>query len=220
MHEVTTNCWNSIGVHGDSSCKELKQTIHCRNCQVYSKAASKLLDGEPPSDYIAHWTEQARRAKDVTERATVSVLIFRIGTEWFALQATSLTEIASTRRIHSIPHRRNGVVLGLVNIRGELVVCVSLRGILNVESAAQDAGKRGEAGGRMLVIQREGASAVCPVDEVHGIERFVARELGSLPATVAGATARYTCATLEWSDRTVGVLDERMLFQAVTRSVA
>ncbi|MEO8315407.1 MAG: chemotaxis protein CheW [Pseudomonadota bacterium] len=218
MEEMVNNCWNSIGVHGDSSCKELKQTIHCRNCSVYSRAASKLLDAEPPADYIAHWTEQASRKRDVTERATVSVLIFRVGKEWFALQSTSLTEIAGLRRIHSIPNRRNGIVLGLVNIRGELVVCVSLRGILNIEAAATESS--GDLSRRMLVIQRDGASTVCPVDEVHGIERFTTSELGNLPSTVSGAAARYTCARLEWSGRSVGVLDERMLFQAVTRNVA
>lgn len=218
MEEAVNNCWNSIGVHGDSSCKELKQTIHCRNCGVYSKAASKLLDAEPPADYIAHWTEQASRKRDVAERATVSVMIFRIGKEWFALQSTSLTEITSLRRIHSIPNRRNGVVLGLVNIRGELVVCVSLRGILNIDAAENDDSR--DVTSRMLVIQRDGASTVCPVDEVHGIERFTTRELGTLPATVAGAHARYTCARLSWSGKSVGVLDERMLFQAVTRNVA
>jgi chemotaxis-related protein WspD len=218
MHEVVTNCWNSIGVHGDSSCKELKQAIHCRNCQVYSSAASKLLDAEPPADYIAHWTAHASRKRDVAERATVSVLIFRIGKEWFALQSASLTEIAGVRRIHSIPNRRNGMVLGLVNIRGELVVCVSLRGILNIE--AVDADKRRGSSERWLVMQRDGASTVCPVDEVHGVERFKTQDLGALPATVSGAAARYTCATLNWSGRTVGVLDERALFQTVARNVA
>ena len=98
MQEIVTNCWNSIGVHGDSSCQELKQAIHCRNCRVYSKAASNLLDAEPPADYVAHWTEQASRKRDVAERATVSVLIFRMGNEWFALQSTSLTEIAGLDR--------------------------------------------------------------------------------------------------------------------------
>jgi chemotaxis-related protein WspD len=218
MNEAVANCWNSIGVHGDSSCAELRQVIHCRNCKVYSSAASNLLDAEPSSDYIAHWTRQASRKRDVAERATVSVLIFRIGNEWFALQSTSLTEIAGMRRIHSIPNRRNGIVLGLANIRGELVVCVSLRGILNIEDAEQtDANDQRR---RLLVIHRDGASTVCPVDEVHGIERFTTRDLGALPATVSGASARYTCATLSWSERTVGVLDERMLFQAVARNVA
>jgi chemotaxis-related protein WspD len=217
MSEVAS-CWNTVGVRGDASCAELKQVIHCRNCRIYSGAASKLLDAEPPADYIAHWTRQASRKRDVAERATVSVLIFRIASEWFALQSTSLTEIAASRRIHSIPNRRNGIVLGLANIRGELVVCVSLRGILNIEG--EDPRLRSEPGGRLLVIQRDGASTVCPVDEVHGIERFTTRDLGALPATVAGAAARYTCATLQWSGRTVGVLDERALFHAVNRNVA
>jgi chemotaxis-related protein WspD len=221
MREVITDCWNKIGVRGDSSCKELEQAIHCRNCRVYSNAAANLLDGEPPADYIAHWTEQARRAKGLTDRADVSVLIFRIGSEWLAVHTTALTEIASLRPIHSIPHRRNGVVLGLANIRGELVVCVSLREILNVDSAEADAGKpRGAAAGRLLVMQRDGTRAVCPVDEVHGVERFFARDLGTVPATVAGAAAKYTRATLTWAKNTVGLLDDQMLFRAVNRSVA
>jgi chemotaxis-related protein WspD len=218
MSGMLVNCWSSIGVQGDASCSELKQAIHCRNCPVYSRAASRLLDAEPPADYVAHWTRQASRKRSVTERATVSVLIFRLASEWFALQSTSLTEIASQRRIHSIPNRRNGVVLGLANIRGELVVCVSLRGILHIEDADRD--RRSDKDRRLLVIQRDGASTVCPVDEVHGIERFTTNDLGAPPATVSGAANRYTCATLCWSDRTVGVLDERMLFQAVARLVA
>jgi chemotaxis-related protein WspD len=221
MREVITDCWNKIGVHGDSSCKELEQAIHCRNCPIYSKAAANLLDGDPPADYIAHWTEQARRTKGLAERATVSVLIFRIGTEWLAVQTTALTEIASLRAIHSIPHRRNGVVLGLTNIRGELLVCVSLRAILNVDSATDaDAGKPRSVAGRLLVMQRDGARAVCPVDEVHGIERFFPRDLGTVPATVAGASAKYTRATFTWAKHTVGLLDEQTLFRAVNRSVA
>jgi chemotaxis signal transduction protein len=148
------------------------------------------------------------------------VLIFRIGAEWFALPASLFTEIASKRPIHSLPNRRNRNVLGLTNIRGELVVCVSLRGILNVDDPVADGGGNRNAGPRLLVLQRDGASVACPVDEVHGMERFADRDLGNVPATVAGGTIRYTRATLRWSDRTVGLLDDEVLFQAVSRSVA
>jgi chemotaxis-related protein WspD len=221
MSAVTTDCWNSIGVHGDSSCKELERYVHCRNCPVYANAAANLLDGEPPADYIAHWTEQVRQSKGSADRASLSVLIFRLGSEWLALPTTALTEIAGLRPIHSIPHRRNGVVLGLANIRGELLACLSLRDVLSVEPAADvDAKKASEAVGRLLVIQRDGMRAACPVDEVHGIERFYARDLGPVPATLAGAAAKYTHALLTWQAHTVGVLDEQMLFQAVKRSVA
>src|SRR2546422_1979826 len=38
----------------------------------------------------------------------------------------SIAEVAERRVIHSLPHRRTGIVLGVVNVRGELLVCVSL----------------------------------------------------------------------------------------------
>ena len=85
MSALINDCWNTIGVRGDTSCKELVQHVHCRNCPVYSKAAAHLLDREPPSDYIAHWTEQARQAKGTAEQAAISVLIFRIRAERLAL---------------------------------------------------------------------------------------------------------------------------------------
>jgi chemotaxis-related protein WspD len=223
MATVVNDCWNQIGVRGDASCKELEHAVHCRNCRVYSNAAAGLLSHEAPADYIAHWTAQARERKGVAERASLSALIFRIGREWLAVRTGTLVEIASLRPIHSLPHRRNGVVLGLANVRGELVVCVSLRAILRVDAAdAADAesSHTRAATSRLLVMQRDGARAVCPVDEVHGIERFYERDLGGVPATVAGAAERYTRATLTWSDRTVGLLDEQTLFRAINRSVA
>jgi chemotaxis-related protein WspD len=220
MEQVTIDCWTRIGVRGDASCDKLKQVIHCRNCSVYSSAATNLLEGEPPADYIAHWTEQTRRSKDAAAGPSVSVLIFRIGKEWFALPPSMFTEIASQRPVHSLPNRRNTIVQGLANIRGELIVCVSLRGILNVGDQAAGALGERASGARLLVIQRDGVCVACPVDEVHGIERFADRDLGNVPATVAGSAARYTRATLSWSDRTVGLLDGEILFRTVTRSVA
>jgi chemotaxis-related protein WspD len=213
------DCWNTIGVRGDSSCQELVQHVHCRNCPVYSNAAAHLLDREPPSDYIAHWTEQARQAKGAAEQAAISVLIFRIRSERLALPTRALTEIASLRPIHSIPHRRSGAVVGLANIRGELLVCVSLHELLRVQ-ASSDAEKPERAAARLLVIQREGMRAVCPVDEVHGIERILEKDLGPVPATVSGADATYTRALMTWRTHTVGLLDEQALFQGVNRSVA
>jgi chemotaxis-related protein WspD len=213
------DCWNTIGVRGDTSCKELVQHVHCRNCPVYSKAAAHLLDREPPSDYIAHWTEQARQAKGTAEQAAISVLIFRIRSERLALPTRALTEIASVRPIHSIPHRRGGALVGLANIRGELLVCVSLQELLGVQTTPGSENS-GNAAARLLVIQRDGMRAVCAVDEVHGVERILERDLGPVPATVKGADATYTRALVTWRTHSVGLLDEQALFQGVNRSVA
>jgi chemotaxis-related protein WspD len=221
MSAALNDCWNKIGVYGDSSCKELAPNVHCRNCAVYSGAAADLLNGELPADYVARWTEQVSRTKGLAERPDGSALIFRVGPEWLALPAAALMEIASLRPIHSIPHRRNGVVLGVANVRGELLVCLSLRDMLGIQLVADaSAGRASAAIGRLLVIVRDGARAACPVDEVHGIEHFYANELGAVPATVAGAASKYTRAVLTWQGRTVGLLDEQVLFHVVNRSVA
>jgi chemotaxis-related protein WspD len=221
MSTALNDCWNKIGVYGDSSCKELAASVHCRNCAVYSGAAANLLNGELPVDYAARWTEQISRPKALAERPDGSALIFRLGPEWLALPATALMEIASLRPIHSIPHRRNGVVLGVANVRGELLVCLSLRDMLGIQAAADaSVGRAGAATGRLLVIVRDGMRAACPVDEVHGIEPFYANDLGTVPATVARAASKYTRATLTWQGHTVGLLDEQVLFHVVNRSVA
>ncbi|NOP35791.1 hypothetical protein, partial [Klebsiella pneumoniae] len=38
------DCWNRIGVHGNKQCPLLERHVHCRNCEVYAAAATRLLD--------------------------------------------------------------------------------------------------------------------------------------------------------------------------------
>jgi chemotaxis-related protein WspD len=213
-------CWGKIGVRGDSSCPELKQYVGCRNCPVYSAAAVDVLDAELPADYQTHWTQQVARAKTLATLDTHSVVVFRIGVEWFALATTVLKEIVSQRAIRSIPHRRDGVLLGLANIRGELLVCFSLRKVLGLEPAAELKQQKHRASERLLVIQNGGNRAVCPVDEVCGIARFHPRDLTSVPATIAKATVSYTRSMLCWQDKSVGLLDDQLLFHIVDRNLA
>jgi chemotaxis-related protein WspD len=216
------DCWNKIGVYGDASCPELPQHIHCRNCPVYSAAAVELLNSELPIDHLDRWTRHVAQKRRVTELDTHSVVVYRLGAQWLALPTTAFMEIASLRTIHSLPHRRNGVILGLANIRGELLVCVSLRQVLGVEEIAVERTRDEHRAveGRLLVIRQEGHSAVCPVDEVYGIERFHPRELRPVPTTVAKATATYTKSVLPWHQKSVGVLDEQLLFHTFNRSLA
>ncbi len=216
-----SGCWNRIGVRGDSSCIELTQHVHCRNCPVYSAAARDLLDGELPAGYLSHWTGEVAREQQLAELDTHSVVVFRIGAEWLALPAALLQEIVSLRTIHSLPHRRSGVVLGVANIRGELLVCFSLQELLGLEQVANSVpGKQRMVAARLLVIQHEGNHVACPVDEVLGLARFRPDELAPVPATIARSTATYTRSILHWQQRSVGLLDEQLLLHTVNRSLA
>ena len=214
------DCWNKIGVRGDSSCPELEKYIHCRNCPVYSAAAVELLDGNPPADYLAFWTRHVAQEKKLEDIDSHSVVIFRIGAEWLALPTSVFKEVAELRTIHTLPHRRSAMVLGVANVRGELLICVSLSKLLSLEeAAAPKRAKHSMVHPRLLVISNEGQRLVFPVDEVHGIHRHRPAELEPVPATVSKAAATYTKAVLSWRDRTVGCLDDQLLFYTLYRSL-
>jgi chemotaxis-related protein WspD len=233
---VIDDCWNRIGVRGDHSCPELQEHAHCRNCPVQRAVAVELLAHSVPDDYAAVWTELVSRPVQQTDRNTASSVIFRVGTEWLALPAAAIQEVANLRPVHRVPHRTSGVLQGVVNVRGELTICVSLARVLGLEhqaapapSAAAAAAAATASGGksaaavahpRLLVIRRKELRAACPVDDVHGVHRYAPASLSSVPSTLAKAGTRYSRALLAWRDQTVGVLDEELLFAALRRGMA
>jgi Chemotaxis signal transduction protein len=131
------DCWNQIGVDGDRSCVQLKTVIHCRNCPIYSAVGRSLLEREAPSEYLQEWTEiLAKTQPDSTQNSvvgtvirsseTLSIMVFRLGEEWLALPVRLLQEVTQPCIIHTLPHRSDDLFLGLVNIRGEILLCISL----------------------------------------------------------------------------------------------
>jgi chemotaxis-related protein WspD len=218
------DCWNRIGIRGDASCPELERQVHCRNCPVFAAAARELLDAEIPLEYQRDWTNHFEQPRPTRHLNTRSALIFRIGPEWLALPTALLEEVVSRRPLHSVPHRRAGAVQGLVNVRGEILICVALDRTLGLEPSRNEgrplrAGQRSVAEPRLLVVRHESHRLVFPVDEVYGPHRFHPDELREVPATVAKAAATYTRAILPWRERSVGLLDEQLLFYTLTRGL-
>jgi chemotaxis signal transduction protein len=201
-------CWKRIGIHGDKTCPELPQYVHCRDCPTFSLAAAALLDRELPGELLPLPPVTLPAAAE-TECAT----IFRVGTEWFALPTRAVDEIVSARRVHSLPHKRNPALLGLVNIRGELVICAAIAPLL--------LGIRGEAAqGRMIVVCHPGGRLACPVDEVQHTHHYASDKLEPAPATVSRSASSLTRGLFLWQGRMVACLDEQALFDALGRSFA
>jgi len=210
----SVSCWKQIGIWGDRSCPELVPHVHCRNCPVYADGAVRLLDVEVSPEYLATHAEQFARAKAVSRAGAESAVAFRLAGEWLALRTAVFSEIASRRPVHSLPHRRDRVIAGVTNIRGELIVCVSLTAALGIAEAAAP------AAARLAVLNREGSRFVFPADEIAGLVRFDAAELTPVPATLAHAQASYTRGMLAWQGRALAVLDDGRLFQALQQLLA
>jgi chemotaxis-related protein WspD len=215
------DCWNRIGVRGDGSCPELLRHVHCRNCPTYSAAAANLLDRAPPVGGAAAWRSEATSPEQLPRKGAESILIFRVGGEWLGLHSAFIKEIAEERKIHSLPQQRNAAVLGIVNIRGALVLCMSLARLLNVDKATGEEPTQNRNLFKPMLVMNHGENAtVFPVDEVDGVHRFSRSELTSVPSTVDHTAAIYTKGILPWRDRTIGVLDGESLFYALNRSIA
>jgi chemotaxis-related protein WspD len=220
-HPATENhdaCWQNIGVYGDGSCRELQKFVHCRNCPVYSHAALRLLERPLPEHYRADWTTHFAKEQRLSPPVKTSAVLFRINAEWLALPTHAFQEVAERRRTHSLPHQRHGVVAGLVNVRGELLICVSLGRLLGLEKPSVRQTIR-TTYDRLLVANWEGSRLVFPVDEVHGTYRFEAGEVHEPPATVAKSRPSYTQGILLWQQKSVGLLDPSLLYSALNRSL-
>ncbi|MBV7547629.1 chemotaxis protein CheW [Pseudomonas sp. PDM26] len=212
--QAIDDCWNRIGIHGDKSCSLLVEHIHCRNCAVYSAAATRLLDR-----YALQQEDRGPVSVTVeSEVKTRSLLMFRLGEEWLGLTTRSLVEVAPLQAIHSLPHQRSRALLGVANVRGALVACLSLVELLGLDGTSNVApGVRVMP--RMLIIAAHGGPVVVSVDEVDGIHAIDERILDTASRSGAQASAKYTRGVLQFKGRSLRWLDEEQLLSAVTRSL-
>ena len=212
-------CWTRIGVYGDATCPELARYVHCRNCQVYSDAGVKLLDRPLPEGYRRERSEHFAMQKDRPTSRPVPALVFRVHKEWLALPADSIQEVAEHRAIHTLPHRRQGIVAGLVNVRGELLVCISLGRLLGMDKSERHPRPRRHFD-RLLVVRWNSHRLVFPVEEVYGVYKFAARDLSEPPVTIGKSNLSYTRGVFDWKDHGVGFLDAELLFSTLNRSLS
>lgn len=215
MNATGQHCWKEIGTSGDRSCAELPAHVHCRNCPTFARGAARLLDVEVSADYLAEQARRFAQRKEIARPGARSVVVFRLGTEWLALPTAVFSEVAPLRPVHSLPHRRDGVVTGVANVRGELIVCVSLAATLQLGAETG----RGD-GARLAVLNRGGDRFVFVADEIAGLHRFDDGDLSPVPATLAHARTTVTRGMLAWRATSVAVLDDELLFRALNHRLA
>jgi chemotaxis-related protein WspD len=172
-----------------------------------------------PADYRRERAEHYAQEKKTAPPARLSVVIFRLASEWLALPTTAFQEVAERRAMHSLPHRRRSLALGLVNVRGELLVCASVARLVGLEPGSPREKSRAVFD-RLLVTSWNGLRVAFPVDEVFGIQRFSKLELKEPPATISKSALTYTQGILAWRDRTVGLLDADAFFSTLNHRLA
>ncbi|MEB3180172.1 MAG: chemotaxis protein CheW [Nostocaceae cyanobacterium] len=229
---MANDCWNQIGVEGrgDRTCAKLKTVTHCRNCPVYSTAGRSLLERVAPPEYIHEWTEIVAKTLPaqsiapangaiVQSTETISIMIFRLGGEWLALPVRLFQEVTQPCVIHTLPHRSNQLFLGLVNIRGEILMCICLGHLLDLDTNDSSPPQNSVVSKRMVVVGSAENRWVFSVDEVYGVHRFPMGELQSTPVVIAKASETYTKGVIHWQGHQVSYLDADLLFYTLNRRI-
>ena len=224
MSENIVNCWNSIGVWGKEKprCPVLASVIHCQNCDKYIEAGRKVLQREITVEYENENSQivTASTRDTIDNSDTVSVMILRIGDEWFALPSGLCQMVTEDKPIHSIPHQRNNLIKGIVNISGEVQLCFSLGTLLGVKEGVDKPiiGHRGLYNCLIVLIQ-EGKRYVFPVSEFRGLHRYNKKELQSTPATIKNDTADFLIGVIGLDNLNIGCLDTNIVFNSLEKKI-
>ncbi len=211
-------CWRAIGVFGDRSCPKLVEHVHCRNCPVFADAGRDLFERPLPSGYRQQWTQLIAAPKP-TAGAERSLIVFRVATEWLAVDTRICVEVAEARPAHAIAHRSGDVLAGLVNVRGELLLSIAMRRLLKIEGPAD-----ATMPPRLLVIRRADETWALQVDGVHGSVRGERAGILEVPGTMTQGVQPFASGVLPWPDaqgkaRMIGILDGNRLFDTLRRRV-
>lgn len=179
-------------------------------------SANKLFERVPDEEYLEEWGALLAKEPESTKVGQeVPVVIFRLSTEWLALSVFSFAEIAENRPIHHVPHHSNNFLMGMVNLGGQLRLCISMHKFFEVPQS--DELFDSHAKKYMLAIQKEGDFWVFPVDEIEGVYRLEVANMENVPVTVSKSAANYLKGMITWKKKSVGCIDDELLFYGLRR---
>lgn len=198
-------CWRTEGSWGRGKCAELDRVRHCTGCEVFQSAARVVLDTLVPSAEPGMFETGSGRPWRAGRSPAVGVMVFALDGEWWAVPARRVAEVTRSLPLHRLPGWRRGAVCGLVQWRGSVLPCVSLRWLLGREEPLVRYG--GVAGPWVMIMEREAGSFAWPVDRVVDLVRVGAEQIQEAPVTLSGSIGRATCGMFRHADRWVGLLD-------------
>ncbi|MEO1386307.1 MAG: chemotaxis protein CheW [Cyanobacteria bacterium J06634_6] len=200
-------------------------------------ASNLLLLRSIPADYRAEQTAAlAAPQMGNNHTAVCSLLIFRLAKEWFALSAKLCRQVLSPLTAHTLPHRSNDTLQGIVNVNGQMLLKVSLRSLLNLPAAQANRPTKNQSCNRLghrtkqayqrtIVLEKSAPEQKGPnqrtevwvfnVDELDGIHSIALETLESPPVSVEASAATCTHRIFLWQGHRVSWLNDTRLFEAL-----
>lgn len=213
--QLNEPCFVRIGVYGDRSCPELKTHVHCLRCPVFAETAHTLFGRPPPPGYRSEWTQRLAVAAEPPLGEGSTYVTVRVGTEWLGIASSVCVEVTESRRAYPLAHRTTGAFEGLVNVRGQAMLCVSLRALLGIPAREGPSGKS-----RLAVVETPEGRYALRIDEVDRVRRILSADVREPPTTLARSLSPHVHGVVRDGDRLIGLLAAEDLFATLARCVA
>lgn len=217
------HCWNTIGVWGNDAnrCDKLETLAHCHNCEVYQRAGREIFEREISNSYIEYWTQRYAEPALTGIDDFISVVSFRVGEQWYALPSEGLHEIVQNPGIHRIPHNKNPLLKGLINLRGRIYPCYNLAVVFGAEDSDKPSAPslKTRQSNRLLVISYLDELYAFPVAEIAGVNRYARSSLEKPSALDDALKSTLISAIIKLSDKRLHLLDASAVFDEIKSDV-
>lgn len=218
--EKGQKCWESIGVFGAGVCELLDDYHHCKNCPIYAISGRNLFERDISPDLISEWTSIISLPKESESVNKTSLVIFRIADEWLGLNTNVFQEAVVSRYIHFVPSRTNEYFHGIINVNGELLMCISIAKLLNLPNIQRESIKDNDKLFKnVLIIFDNNIRYAFPADEFLGVASVSNEDMTNPPLTVTKADNTITSAIILHKSKSVSIIDEQKLFSLINRKV-
>lgn len=142
-----------------------------------------------------------------------SAVLCRLGEEWLAIQAASLSRILPARKSHPLPHRRDNGRIQIVNAEGQIIPFIELKSVLGLNSNSDLAS---DSSGSLLVVGLASRRFCFRVDEVCGLGSYDPAALFRLPGEGLGKYVGYGLGLFSDGQHSWTLLDAERLYQELT----
>lgn len=143
--------------------------------------------------------EQANAAGANRNEAKARLLVFRLGEEWYGLEAQQVREISRISSLTRVPLTPSHV-MGVVNLRGSITAVIDIRATLGLGQAALD------NSARIIVARHEGLEAGIIAEAVVEMIEAPRSTLQPPLLTIEAERGRYASAILQQKDSRVIII--------------
>lgn len=213
---TVTHCWQAIGVWrvGGAACERLAKFEHCANCPVYHEAGQSLLDRELSDEDLAEATARVRQPVAPRDPDRLHALAFRLGDAIYALPLSSCDGVSPSSTARRVPHRNPDILLGVVNVFGRVIPCVSLDGLLARRREATSAPRV------MIVLRSRERQVALPVDAVIDQMQYHRSDVTGVAASAEKGPPGIVEGMVSWRDATTMLLDTGRLWAVLEAQLA